>query len=333
MMKLMKRQTFLRCMATLYAGALLAPKGALAQDTQSWPQRPVKLIVPYPPGASTDAVSREVARQMSVNLVQQVIVDNRPGAGGLNGAAEVSRAAPDGYTLLLGTNATHGLAQLVTKRKLYDPIKDFTPLTPVAMMPLALVAHPSVLANNAAELVRWAKANPGKLSYATAGQGSPHHIAGEVLSQLAGGGLVHVPYKGTGQAMTDLLGGQVPLAFSSLSAALPYAQSGKLKILGMVESERPKGAPQIPTIGESLPGYAIPATWLGFFAPPGMSEALANRIHDELVKAIQTPTVTERINGSGLQVISSSRENFVHRMRDDTDRFRQLITITGIQPE
>jgi tripartite-type tricarboxylate transporter receptor subunit TctC len=329
----MKRQTFLRGLAALHGAALLAPLSVRAQDAQSWPQRPVKLIVPYPPGASTDAVSREVARQMSVFLGQQVIVDNRPGAGGLNGSSEVSRSAPDGYTLQLGTNATHGLAQLMTRRKLYDPIKDFTPLTPVAMMPLALAAHPSVPAGNAAELVRYAKANPGKLSYATAGQGSPHHIAGEVLSQLAGGGLVHVPYKGTGQAMTDLLGGQVPLAFSSLSAALPYAQSGKLKILGMVESERSRGAPQIPTIGESLPGYAIPATWLGFFAPPGMPDALASRIHDEMVKAIQAPAVSDRINGSGLQVITSSREDFVRRMRDDTDRFRNLIAITGIQPE
>lgn len=318
--------------AALCSAAIAWPAEGRA-DSSAWPQRPIKLIVPYPPGASTDAVSREVAQQLSANLGQQVVVENRPGAGGLMGAEQVSRAAPDGYTLLLGTSGTHGIAQLITKRKLFDPIKDFTPLTPVAIMPLALVAHPSVTPSTAAELVTWAKANPGKLSYATAGQGSPHHIAGEVLSQIAGGTLVHVPYKGTGQSITDLIGGQIPLAFASLSTALTQAQGGRLKILGLVESERQKSAPQVPTLGESLPGYAIPATWLGFFAPPGMPEALATRLNAELVKAIEAPGVRDRVNASGLQAISSSREQFSARIRDDMERFGRLITSTGISTD
>jgi len=319
--------------AALCAVALAIPAVGRAADAPAWPQRPIKLIVPYPPGASTDTVSREVAQQLSISLGQQVVVENRPGASGVSGSEQLSRAAPDGYTLGLGTSGTHGLAQLTSKRKLFDPVKDFTPLTLVAIMPLALVAHPSVSPNNAGELVQWAQANPGKLSYATAGQGSPHHIAGEVLSQRAGGGLVHVPYKGTGQSITDLIGGQVPLAFASLSTALPYAQGGKLKIIGLVESERQKSAPQVPTMGESLPGYAIPATWLGFFAPPGLPEALAKRLNAEMVKAIESPAVTERINASGLQAITSSREKFAERIRDDMRRYNQLISSTGITPE
>lgn len=305
---------------------------AHANDSR-WPDRPVKLVVPYPPGASTDTVSREVAQQMSTTLGQQIVVDNRPGAGGIAGAEQVSRAAPDGYTLLLGTNGTHGLAQLMTKRKLVDPIRDFTALTPVAIMPLALVVHPSVPAGNGAELLRWIKANPGKASYATAGAGSPHHIAGEVLNSMAGGGMVHVPYKGTGQSITDLIGGQVLIGYASLSTVLPHAQTGKLKIIGLVEKERQKSAPNVPSLSESIPGYVIPATWLGFFAPAGMPPGLANRISAEMVKAIETPAVANRINAAGLQAISSKSDAFTRRIRDDMERFRQLIAASGIQPE
>ena len=261
------------------------------------------------------------------------MVENRPGASGTTGADQVSRSAPDGYSFVLGTNATHGLVQLLSKRQIYDPINDFTPLTQVAVMPLALVAHPSVPASNAAQIIIWAKANAGKVSYATPGLGTPHHLAGELLNQMAGGGMIHVPYKGTGQSITDLIGGQVPLAFVSLSTALPYAQSGKLKIIGMVESERQSGAPTIPTIGESVPGYAIPSTWLGFFGPPMMPPALVKRMNAELIKAINAPDVTSRINASGLQAISSSPQDFVKTIRDDTLRFASIIKAAGIVPE
>jgi tripartite-type tricarboxylate transporter receptor subunit TctC len=304
---------------------------AQAQEpAASWPSKPVRIVVPYPPGGSTDSLTRRMAQQLTVNLGQPFVVENRAGASGMIGTEQVSRASPDGYTLVLGNNATHGLNLLLSKRKLYDPVRDFTPLTLAAMMPLALAVNSSVPANNAAELLAWAKANPGKGSYGTAGRGSPHHIAGEMLSQMGGNVLVHVPYKGSGQSITDLLGGQIPIVFAALATVLPYAEGGKIKILGLAESERQKSAPSIPTIGESVPGYAMPRTWLGYFGPPNMPPALADRINAELVKALNEPQVAAFINDSGLQVLTSSREEFSQAIRDDMVRLGKFLKTTNI---
>jgi tripartite-type tricarboxylate transporter receptor subunit TctC len=297
---------------------------------ESWPSKPVRIVVPYPPGGSTDALTRRMAQQLAANLGQQFIVDNRPGATGMIGAEYVSRSAPDGYTLLLGNNATHSLNQLLSKRKMVDPITDFTALTLAAMMPLVLAVHPSVPVNNAAELIVWAKAHPGKGAYGTTGLGSPHHIAGEMLNEASGGALIHVPYKGTGQSITDLMGGQIPIVFASLASVLPHAQSGKIKILGFAEKERQISEPSIPTIGESVPGYAMPPTWLGYFGPPNMAPALANRINAELVKALTAREVAAFIKSSGLQVLTSTREEFANTIRDDMARLGAFLKTTTI---
>lgn len=309
--------------------AYAAPSHAQA-PAASWPSKPVRIVVPYPPGGSTDALTRRLAQQLTLNLGQPFIVENRPGASGMVGSEQVARATPDGYILSLGNNATHGQNQLLSKRKLVDPLADFTPLTLAATMPLALAVHPSVPANNAAELIAWAKANPGKASYGTAGLGSPHHIAGEMLSQAAGGVFIHVPYKGSGQSISDLLGGQIPIVFAALASVLPHAQNGRVKILGLAESERQKSAPSVPTIGESVPGYAMPPTWLGYFAPANTPPALADRIQAELVKAINEPEVTAFINSSGLQVRTSTREEFAHAIRDDMARLGKFLKTTNI---
>lgn len=322
---------FLPAIASSLVVALTSLTGvAHAQSPASWPSKPVRIVVPYPPGGSTDALTRRLAQQLTTNLGQQFIVDNRAGASGMVGTEQVSRSAPDGYTLSLGNNATHGLNQLLSKRKMVDPLADFTPITVAAMMPLALAVHPSVPANNAAELIAWAKAHPGKAAYGTAGLGSPHHIAGEMLNQISGGAFVHVPYKGSGQSITDLVGGQVPIVFAALASVLPHAQAGQLKILGLAENERQKSAPSIPTIGESVPGYAMPRTWLGYFAPPNMAPALAARINAEFVKALNDPEVAAFINSSGMQVITSSREEFAQSIRDDIARLEKFIKTTNI---
>lgn len=327
----MKR--LLHCFASVGVALAMAGIAGSAQaqaQVESWPSKPVRIIVPYVPGGSTDALTRRMAQQLTVNLGQQFIVDNKPGASGMVGAEYVSRSPPDGYILLMGNNATHGLNQLLTKRKLVDPLADFTPLTVAAMMPLALAVHPSVPANNAAELIAWAKANPGKAAYGSAGLGSPHHIAGEMLSQISGGAFVHVPYKGSGQSISDLVGGQIPIVFAALASVLPHAQNGRVKILGLTENERQKSAPSIPTIGESVPGYAMPRTWLGYFGPPNMAPALANRINAEMVKALNYPEVAAFVNNSGLQVVTSTREEFAHAIRDDMTRLGKFVKTTTI---
>lgn len=314
-------------LVTAIASAALT---AYAQSpAESWPSKPVRIVVPYPVGGSTDALTRRLAQKLSVNLGQQFIVENLSGASGMVGTEHVSRAVADGYTLVLGNNATHGLNQLLSKRKMVDP-SAFTPLTLAAEMPLALAVHVSVPANNAAELIAWAKANPGKGAYGTAGLGSPHHIAGEMLSQFAGNTLVHVPYKGSGQSLIDLVGGQVPIVFAALASLQPHAQAGKIKILGLAENQRQKSAPSIPAIGESVPGYAMPRTWLGYFGPANMPPALADRINAEFVKALKDPEVTAAINNSGLEVLTSSREEFARTIRDDMARLRELVKTMSI---
>lgn len=302
----------------------------LAETPASWPSRPVHIVVPYPPGGSTDSMTRRLAEKLTQNLGQSFVVENRPGASGMMGTEQVSRAAPDGYMLVLGNNATHGLNQLLSKRKLVDPLADFTPIAMAAMMPLALAVHPSVPANNAAELIAWAKANPGKAAYGTAGLGSPHHIAGEMLSQVSGGAFIHVPYKGSGHSITDLIGGQVPIVFAALASVLPHAQNGKIRILGVAENERQKSAPEIPTIGESVPGYEMPRTWLGYFGPPRMDPALTARVNAELVKALNDAEVAAFINNGGLQVVTSTPEEFARSIRDDMTRLREFLKTTSI---
>lgn len=314
-------------LAVSMTGAIVSAHAQTAAE--SWPSRPVRLVVPYPVGGSTDALTRRVAQKLSLNLGQQFVVENLSGASGMVGTEHVSRAAPDGYTLVLGNNATHGLNQLLSKHKMVDPTA-FTPLTMAAEMPLALAVHVSVPANNAAELIAWAKANPGKGAYGTAGLGSPHHIAGEMLNQFAGNVLVHVPYKGSGQSLIDLVGGQLPIVFAALASLQPHAQAGRIRILGVAENQRQKSSPSIPTIGESVPGYSMPRTWLGYFGPANMPPALADRINAEFVKALDDPEVTAAINKSGLEVLTSSREEFAKAIRDDMARLSELVKTMSI---
>lgn len=321
--------------AQLYASAaalaLAAFSGSATAETPvNWPSRPVHIVVPYPPGGATDSMTRRLAEKLTRNLGQPFVVENRPGASGMVGTEQVSRAAPDGYTLVLGNNATHGLNQLLSRRKLVDPLNDFTPIVMAAMMPLALAVHPSVPATNAAELIAWAKANPGKAAYGTAGLGSPHHIAGEMLSQASGGAFVHVPYKGSGHSITDLIGGQVPIVFAALSAVIPHAQSGKVRILGLAENVRQKSAPSIPTIGESVPGYAMPSTWLGYLGPARMDPRLTARINSEMVKALNDADVVATINGGGLQVLASTSEEFRRAIDDGMRSLREFLKTTNI---
>jgi tripartite-type tricarboxylate transporter receptor subunit TctC len=314
----------------LIAAICAAPFIALAQ---AWPSKPIRLVVPYPPGGSTDLLGRAVAAKVGDALGQQVIVDNRGGANGTLGSDIVARAAPDGYTYVLGTGATHGLTLFLSKTTPYDPVRDFTAITAAAEVPIVLVVHPSLPAANMKEFIEYGRKNPGKLSFGSSGTGSPHHLSGELLKHLAGIDMVHVPYKGAGPAVQDLLGGQVPAVFTTLSTALPHIKSGKLRALGMVESKRQPSAPEIPTIGESLPGYAMPRSWLGFFGPAALPEDITRRMNAEIVKAVQSPEVRGKLEAAGMPVVGTSSEEFARMVKDDIETFRRIVTAAGIKPE
>jgi tripartite-type tricarboxylate transporter receptor subunit TctC len=321
----------------LAAAICAAPFMALVQSfpalAQAWPSKPIRLVVPYPPGGSTDLLGRAVAAKLGDALGQQVIVDNRGGANGTLGSDIVARAAPDGYSFVLGTGATHGLTLFLSKTTPYDPVKDFTAITAAAEVPIVLVVHPSLPAANMKEFIEYGRRNPGKLSFGSSGTGSPHHLAGEMLKYMAGIDMVHVPYKGAGPAVQDLLGGQVPAVFTTLSTALPHIKSGKLRALGMVEAKRQPSAPEIPTIGESLPGYAMPRSWLGFFGPAALPEDITRRMNAEIVKAVQSPDVRAKLEAAGMPVVGTSSEDFARMVKDDIETFRKIVLAAGIKPE
>ncbi len=315
---------------TLLAAVLAVPLIALAQ---AWPAKSIRLVVPYPPGGSTDLLARTIGVKIGEALGQQVIVDNRAGAGGMLGSDIVARSAPDGYTILLGTGATHGLTLLLSKTIPYDPVKDFTAITAAVEVPIILVVHPSIPGSTAKDLIDWAKKNPGKLAFGSSGTGSPHHLSGELLKQVAGIDMVHVPYKGAAPAVQDLIGNQIPAVFTTLSTALPHIKGGKIRAVGFVEAKRQASVPEIPTIGESVPGYVMPASWLGFFAPAGLPDAILKRLNAEIVKAVQSPEIRARLEGAGMPVVGTSSDEFARMVKDDIETFRRIVSAAGIKPE
>jgi tripartite-type tricarboxylate transporter receptor subunit TctC len=305
----------------------------LIAAAQAWPSKPIRLVVPYPPGGSTDLLARTIGQKVGEALGQQIVVDNRAGAGGMLGSEIVARAAPDGYTILLGTGATHGLTLLLSKAIPYDPVKDFTAITAAVEVPIILCVSLQVPAATAKELVDYAKKNPGKLAYGSSGTGSPHHLSGELLRQVAGIDIVHVPYKGAGPAVQDLIGNQIPMVFTTLSTALPHIKAGKIRAIGFVEAKRQPSLPEVPTIGESVAGYVMPASWLGFFGPAGLPDAIVKRYNTEIVKAVQSPDVRAKLEAAGMPVVGTGAEEFAKMVKDDIETFRRIVNAAGIKPE
>jgi len=249
------------------------------------------------------------------------------------GSDIVARAAPDGYTILLGTGQTHGLTLLLSKTVLYDPVKDFTPITAAVEVPIILVVHPLVPGATAKDLIEWARKNPGKLAFGSSGTGSPHHLSGELLKQVAGYDMVHVPYKGAAPAVQDLIGGQIAAVFTTLSTALPHIKAGRIRAIGFVEAKRQPSVPEIPTIGESVPGYAMPVSWLGFFGPAGLPEAILKRLNAEIVKAVQSSEVRDKLETAGMPVVGTTSDAFARMVKDDIETFRRIVNGAGLKPE
>jgi tripartite-type tricarboxylate transporter receptor subunit TctC len=299
-------------------------------SAQSYPVRPIRLIVPYSAGGPTDFVGRTVAQKLSQYLGQQVVVDNRPGAGTVIGSELVARAAPDGYTILFGTGGGTFLAPLMLPNVPYDPLRDFAPVAMLVQSPQVLVSHPALPARTIAELITLAKAKPGALNFASVGTGTSPHLGGELFQSLTGTKIVHVPYKGTAPALTDLISGQVQIMFSSMPTVLAHVKAGRLRLLGSGGTRRSAVIPDTPTISEVVPGFEL-ITWYGIFAPARTSGAIVKRLNVEIGKVLNDPESRERLAGQGLEPALMTPEELKRYTEQDTNRWARLIRAAGIK--
>jgi tripartite-type tricarboxylate transporter receptor subunit TctC len=324
----MQRRLAIRALAAVP----LSISAGAAFSQGSYPDKPIRLVVPYPPGASTDAVGRIVGQKLSANMGQTVIVDNRAGASGNIGSEHVARSAADGYTFVMGTDATHASNFHLMSNPPFHPLRDFTPLALVAMNPIALVVHPSVPASNLRELVEWVKANPTRGGFGSSGAGSPHHLAGELLKIRTGAPFTHVPYRGGGPALNDLLGGQISLLFASAITVIPHIQSGKVKAIALTGGKRYEGLPDVPTMSETFNGLEMPS-WLAFFGPARMPEPVTRRLSEELVKVLRDPEVRGKLGGAGMDVVAAGATELAELQRREFEQRGKLIREAGIKME
>jgi tripartite-type tricarboxylate transporter receptor subunit TctC len=304
----------------------IATAPAMAQD---YPSRPVTIVVGYTPGATSDLLARTMAERLNAAWGQSVIVDNRSGVGGNIAAGYVARAPADGYTLMVGTDAIMTSNVFLYKNTPFDPVKDFAPITNAGANIICLAVHVDLPVNSVAELIAYAKANPGKLQYGSSGIGSPHHLAGELLRQKTGIEIVHVPYRGGGATINDLLGGHIKVAFLSLSTAVPHL--GKIRIVAVVEKNRYAAMSDIPTIGETVPGFEM-SSWLGFFAPAGTPALLITRLNEAMVKVLTMDAVKEKLAALGLAVAPSTPE-LAAVIREGLAVRGELVRAANIQAE
>ena len=297
---------------------------------QDYPSRPVRMVVGFPPGGGTDVVARIVSPRMSELLGQSIIIENRPGATGTVAAGQVAKATPDGYTIMMGHVSVNAIAPALFANLPYDVIHDFSPVGIAAAVPHFVVVHPSVPAKNLKELIALLKV--GRYTFPSAGNGSMPHLAGELFKSLAHVELVHVPYKGSGQSMQDLLGGQHLVAFDTLAASSPHVRSGKLRAVAISTKKRLPAFPDVPTAEEAgLPGYVV-TTWYGVFAPAGTPAPIVNRLHADLVKAMQTTDVRSKLEGIGADgSYSHSPEEFAALVRSDTARYAKVVRDIGLK--
>ena len=302
---------------------------ALAQD---YPVRPIRMVVPVSPGATTDTLARALAAKLSDTFGQQVVVDNRAGASGLIGTELVAKSAPNGYTLLVITS-THTINPSLHKTLPYDPIRDFTPVTLMASSPTVLIVHPSVAANNVKELVALAKAKPGQLAFGSGGMGSSTHLVAELLKSTSGIDIIHVPYKGAGPALLDVLAGQAQFMFSGIVPALPQIRAGKVRALGVTSMARSGAALDIPTLAETgLPSFSF-GLWYAVLGPARLPEPIVNRVSGEIRKALVLPDVRARLATEGADVVGSTPLELLAYMQKELATYRRLVQAAGIKPE
>ena len=310
--------------------AAALPGSARAQSADAWPSRPISYVVPFTPGGSTDVIGRLLAQKLAEALGQPVVVDNKPGAAGAVGASYVAKAKADGYTLFGGTISTHAINASLYKNLPYDPVKDFEPISLVAFLPNVLIVDPNLGVRSVAELIALLKKDPAKRSFASSGAGTSTHLAGEMLADMIGVKLTHIPYKGTPPAMLDVSSGQVTFMFDQITAALPLVQAGKLRLLAVTTAKRMALAPELPTMAEAgVPGFEM-ASWQAVYGPKNLPPAISQRLAAEITRILQQPEVRDKLtNQLGMDVVAGSPAQLAALMQKEIPRWGELVRKSG----
>ena len=314
-----------RCVFALALGASLVAGPASAQ---TWPTRSIRFVVPYPPGGPTDLMARSISSKLGDALGQTVVIDNRPGAGGNVGADIVAKSVADGYTMLMGAISTHSINASLYKNLAFDPVRDFAPITQVSWIPLVLCAHASVPAANLAELIQYARAQPGKLAYGSSGNGGGTHLAGELFKTMTGTQMLHVPYKGLNPATLDLVAGTIPLMWNDLTTALPQYRAGKLRIHGVSTPKRVSQIPDVPTIAETVPGYEA-YTWFAMYFPAGTPVDMVARMNREATKILASDDIKRKFAEFGAEPVGGTPEQLAAFMASETTKWARVIRESG----
>jgi tripartite-type tricarboxylate transporter receptor subunit TctC len=312
----------------LFACALLSVTAAAAQ-AQTFPTKPIRLVCPFPPGGAVDIASRAIAAELSKTIGQPVSVENKPGAGGNIGGVEVARSAPDGYTLLMTTSGINGINPVLYRKMPFDPNKDLTSVAALVSLSNVLVAHPSVKAANVAELLALLRSNPGKVTFASSGSGTSIHMSGEMFMHLTGTRMIHVPYKGSAPAITDLLGGQVQVMFDNIPSALPHIRSGKLRALATTGAKRDPALPDLPTIAEAGVNAYEAGVWFGLAAPAGTPADVIAKISTEAIKGTRSPEFVKRMTELGYVIMGQGPEQMTAMLKAEIERWTPVIKASG----
>ena len=316
----MVRNAFAALVLALIAGAVVA---------QPWPSKPIKWVVPFAPGGTTDILARTIGEKLSVALGQPIIVENKPGAGGGVGAEQVAKSPPDGYTIMGGTISTHAINASLYKNLPYDPVRDFAPITLIVRVPNMLVVNPDVPAKDVRELIALLKTNPGKYSFASSGNGTSQHLSGELFKVMTGVEMQHVPYRGSPPALADVVGGQVTMTFDNITTAWPLVKGGKLRALAVTTAKRSPIAPDVPTLAESgLAGYEI-GSWQGVFAPAGVPAEIVKRFNAEIVRIINAPDVRQKLVDMGAEPAPNTSEEFAAMVKAEVAKWADVVRKSG----